>query len=440
MSYEKKHQAFQKFYQKTKEERLDVLKQEALLTEEESLFLLQDESKLKDKGNQIIENFLCNYEIPLGLATDFLIDGKYFVLPMATEEPSVIAAASFGAKTILQGGGFQTKSLSRALRGQVIFLNFEKECLENFAKEKEAFIESIYENRPSLKNYGKVVDLFYEIKENFLIFYLLLDTGDAMGANLMNSVLESLSPLLEHFCKGEKLMAILSNHNTDSLVTASFHLPFACLANKKEAKTEESAYFEGKKMASRIVEANRLAEINVFRACTHNKGIMNGIQAFVLASGNDTRAVDASVHSWAASSGQYQALTRYTLSENGLQGSICLPLHLGVLGGTIQNQPLAKLSLSLLERQKGSPLEAEDLSRFCACLGLAQNFSALRALVGAGIQKGHMKLHARAVLSELGASEEIIAHLLPIIEKEKIHQRKAIETLFNKEKKEKTNE
>lgn len=436
MHYEKKQQAFQKFYQKTKEERLKVLKQEALLTEDEYLCLLQEESKLKDKSNQIIENFLCNYEIPLGLATDFFIDGRYFVLPMATEEPSVIAAASFGAKTLLQGGGFQTKVLSRALRGQIVFLNFEKACLQNFEKEKEHFIESIYANRPSLKDYGKVIDLFYEIKEKFLIFYLLLDTGHAMGANLMNSVLESLAPLLEDFCKGEKLMAILSNHNTDSLVTASFHLPFACLANKKEKKTEEMAYLEGHRMASRIVEANELAKVDVFRACTHNKGIMNGIQAFVLASGNDTRAVEASVHSFAAASGQYQALTRYTLTEKGLQGEICLPLHLGILGGTIQNHPLAKMSLSLLEKQKGCALEAEDLARFCACLGLAQNLSALRALVGAGIQKGHMKLHARAVLSELGASEEEIAHLLPIIEKEKIHQRKALEMLFKKEQKE----
>lgn len=421
--------AFQKFYQKTLSERHQVLQALNVLSPEEAEAFASASGILGEQGNQMIENYLWNYEVPYGLATDFLINGEHFVLPLATEEPSVIAAASFGAKTIRQGGGFQAEAISHHLRGEVVFEQYSPETLIDFETQKKHFIEALYDFRPNLKNYGVVIDLFYEIKSEFLIFYLIVDTGEAMGANLMNSLLEYLAPRLETLCQGQKLMAILSNLNTESIVKAHFCLPYEHLSRQGDV-------LEGKRLAERIVQAYRLACVDVYRACTHNKGVMNGIQAFVLATGNDTRAVEAAAYTYASLSGQMQPLTRFSCSSEGLEGSITLPLHLGIRGGTIDNHPLAQWSLKLLKHQKAEGrLSVKDLSCLAACVGLAQNFSALRALVSVGIQKGHMKLHAKAQLAALGATLEEQARLLPYFEKHQLHSRHQIQTILEKYRK-----
>lgn len=421
--------SFQKFYQKSVTERQQVLKDLNLIQPSEAEAFASAFGVLGERGNQMIENYLWNYEVPYGLATDFLIDGEALVLPLATEEPSVVAAASFGAKTIQLGGGFHTQMTTNDLRGEIAFYDYDARVLEDFEKHKATWIEGLYQERPNLRNYGEIKDLFYEIKGEFLIFYLVVDTGEAMGANLMNSLLESLAPILEVFCQGKKLMAILSNLCTESLVEASFLLPYEYLSKEKNEA-------EGKVLAERIVKAYRLAVADPYRACTHNKGVMNGIQAFVLASGNDTRATEAAAHTYASLSGRTLPLTQYALEEKGLRGRIALPLHLGVLGGTIENHPMAKFSLDFLKRQRASlQLDAKDLAKCAACLGLAQNFSALRALVSVGIQKGHMKLHSKAVLSVLGASPEEEVVLLSYLEKHKIHSRKEIQKVLEEYRK-----
>lgn len=395
---------FDKFYKKSVKERLEILK---------DLKLLSDEVKSLDidKANSMIENYCFNYELPLGLALNFQIDGENVLIPMVIEEPSVVAAASNGAKTL---GNITTEISEKAIIGQIVLIDLEdinkaKESLDN---NKSQLLEEASKYCQSMVKRGggprKVwSEIFSDEKGKYLSLYLSVDTCDAMGANTINTILESMTEYVEDLTQGKFLMRIISNNATESIVKASASFDVSSLHEDLE---------EARRIAKRIELATRYANLDPYRASTHNKGIMNGIDAVVLATGNDFRAIEASAHTYAARSGHYKALTRWTFDENKdqLMGSIELPIAVATVGGTISVHPLAKWSLNLMSNPS-----AKRLASIIAAVGLSQNFSAVRAIVSVGIQKGHMSLHARSVAKQAGASESELDLVVDLLKKEK---------------------
>lgn len=405
---------FKKYYEKTPKQRIEILKNNQNLSELTYNLLINNQLKLVN-ANQLIENQITTLEIPLGIAPGFYINGELYEIPMATEEASVIAAASLSAKTISEYGGFTAIQHQKRIIGQIVFETFDKSYLDNL--DVDEWIEysrvvypSIYARGGGVKNiYVKYVDVFATM-------YLELDSCDAMGANIMNTILEAIANKLEE--KGfNKLMAILSNYNETSLVHACFKLPLDALSKDS---------FDGKIIGEKIVMANTYAKLDKFRSTTHNKGIMNGVTAVALACGNDTRALEAGVHSYA----QLQPLTDYRIEDDCLVGEIKIPLNLGVVGGGIATNPIAKLSLEILKFPT-----ANKLCEIVACVGLAQNFAALRALVSSGIQKGHMKLHYRTMILAAGGDESQIPQILAQLEKQPIKNEATIRNIIQQLKK-----
>lgn len=390
-----------KFYKKTHSQRMKALVAANVLTSDE--LLLANGLHLTDElANNMIENHLTNYELPLGAALNFLVDGKEYVVPMAIEEPSVIAAASAGAKIIAQSGGFKTTISDRIMIGQVALkevpdLALAKEVLE---QQKNEILKKANEAHPSIvKRGGGATDLLVRIIEAddeaatpaFLMVHLHVSTLEAMGANIINTMMEGITTFLEELTGGTALMSILSNYATECLASAVCQIPVALL------KRDD---YSGEEVRDRIIEAGQLAYVDPYRAVTHNKGIMNGIDAVVLASGNDWRAISAGAHAYASRNGQYRALSTWKKAENGdLIGQLTLPLPVGSVGGSISIHPAAQFSKRLMGYQTAKELEAVIVS-----VGLAQNFSALKALVTEGIQKGHMGLQARSLAISAGAT------------------------------------
>ena len=330
-------------------------------------------------ANQLIENYVGNYSLPFGLAPTFKINGRDYVVPMAIEEPSVVAAASNGGKRL---GNIQSQVLSRQLIGQIVLTDIE-DLASRGGGPCDLWADS----------YG-------DDQGDFLCVYLSLDPCDAMGANVMNTVLEALAPEVEASLGGQALLRILSNHGDKLLVKAQVSLPVSRLhANPTQALN----------LAKRLSQASRVAQLDPRRAVTHNKGIMNGVDAVLLATGNDWRAVEAGVHAHAARDGQYRGLSQWALSADQarLEGELTLPLSLATVGGTLAVHPTAQLALAIL----GKP-NARELAQIIVAVGLAQNFAALRALVTDGIQKGHMALQARSLALQVGASLEEVPALV----------------------------
>ena len=384
-------------------ERIEALLKEGLLTWDEAQILKEQKGLPLSIADQLTENVLSTFDLPFSLAPYFLINGRDYVLPMVTEEPSVVAAASFAAKLIQRSGGFTTQVHQRQMIGEIALTDVEdmEVASKRILEDKETLLQLANEAYPSIvKRGGGARDLWVENKGNFLIVYLAVDPKEAMGANMLNTMLEALTDRIQELSGGQALMAILSNLATRSLVSARCAIDFKALSRNPEEAVE---------IAHRMELASQLAQVDPYRAATHNKGIFNGIDALVLATGNDWRAIESGSHAYASQSGPYKGLSSWTSQpeEKKLYGEITLPMPVATKGGSIGLNPTVQVSHRLL----GEP-SAIELAGIIASLGLAQNFAALKALVTTGIQAGHMKLQARSLALLAGAKEEEVPRLV----------------------------
>ena len=381
-------------------ERIEKLAQAGLLSEEGLQTLRDNETLPLSLANEMVENVLGTLALPFGLAPGFQIDGKEVQVPMVTEEPSVIAAASYAAGLIKRSGGFQTQVHKRQMIGQVALYDVsnKEKAIQAITGAKEDLLQLANQAYPSIvKRGGGARDLWTEEKGDFLICYLSVDPKEAMGANMLNTMLEALVDPLEDLSGGQGLMAILSNLATDALVTARCKIDYRFLSRDPKEAAE---------IAQKIALASQLAAVDPYRAATHNKGIFNGIDAVVLATGNDWRAIEAGGHTYASHTGQAQGLSSWIHhpEQQVLEGQLTLPMPIATKGGSIGLNPSVQVAHELLENP-----DAQTLARIIVSVGLAQNFAALKALVSTGIQHGHMKLQAKSLALLAGATPSEVA-------------------------------
>lgn len=394
------------FSKKSYQERLELLRAQALLSPERQESLEQDEQIGVTVADQLSENVVGTFSLPYSLVPEVLVNGQEYTVPYVTEEPSVVAAASYASKIIKRAGGFTAQVHERQMIGQVALYQVAnpEQVQEKIVSKKAELLQLANQAYPSIvKRGGGARDLHVEqIKgeTDFLVVYLHVDTQEAMGANMLNTMLEALKPVLEELSQGQSLMGILSNYATDSLVTASCRIAFRYLSHQKD---------QGREIAENIALASQFAQVDPYRAATHNKGIFNGIDAILIATGNDWRAIEAGAHAFASRDGRYQGLSRWTLDleREELVGEMTLPMPVATKGGSIGLNPRVALSHELL----GNP-SAKELAQLIVSIGLAQNFAALKALVSTGIQQGHMKLQAKSLALLAGASESEVAPLV----------------------------
>lgn len=392
-----------KFYQLTPAQRRATLNLSKKHQE-----ILENMALDADIANNLIENQISEFELPMGLARNFVVNGHTYQVPMVTEEPSVVAAASNGAKI---AGEFTAEVIQRLMRGQIVFYDIQapEKVLQKLEEEEARIFQCAIEAYPSIVKRGGglrhyATRIFEE--EKFLSVDFKIDVKDAMGANITNSILEGLSQLFrEWFPQEQILFSILSNYATESLVKVSCDIPVASLS--KEGK--------GQEVAEKIVAASRFSKLDTYRATTHNKGIMNGINAVVLATGNDTRAIAAGIHAYAAKDGSYQGLGTWQTHNDKLHGELIVPLPVATVGGGVKVLPKAQTALEILGVK-----EAKILAQIIASVGLAQNLAALRALVSEGIQQGHMSLQARSLALSVGAKGEEVSKITTRLRQEKI--------------------
>ncbi len=395
---------FSGFYKKTRQERIDILHKHRPLTEQSLDILYQDNNLPESIAGKMAENHLGTFSLPFSLVPELLVDGQAYSIPMVTEEPSVVAACSLGGKIIARSGGFTTFHHNRLMVGQVALYQVpEPEQAKQVILDEEAdLLELANSAHPSIvKRGGGARKLTVEKKEEFLIVYLQVDVQEAMGANILNNMLEGMKERLEELTGGQALMGILSNYATESLVAAECRIAISSLATSSAIAQET---------AEKIALASQLAQVDPYRAATHNKGIFNGIDALVIATGNDWRAVEAGAHAYASHTGHYRGLSTWTIDGDCLVGSMTLPLPIATVGGSIGLNPKVQVAFEILGQPK-----ARQLASIIASVGLCQNFAALRALVTTGIQQGHMKLHAKSLALLAGATEQEadqLAHLL----------------------------
>jgi hydroxymethylglutaryl-CoA reductase len=379
------------FYTKTHKERLSIIKEFANLDDKEISLLKNFNSLHFESANRMIENVVSVMPIPLGVATNFLINNADYLVPMALEEPSVIAAASKGAKLARFAGGFIASSSEPIMIGQIQLTNVKniKKAISQIEQNKTYLIEHANKQDSVLvKLGGGALDIKTKAMQtnnsSTLIVELLVNVKDAMGANIVNTMTESIAPFIEKMSNGSVLLRILSNLNI-------YRTTKAMATWKKEIL--------GQNVIENIIEAYNFAKTDPFRCATHNKGIMNGIDAVTIATGNDFRAIEAGAHAFATLNQKYEPLTKYHISNEGdLVGEIELPMAVGIIGGITQTHPIAKICLKILNVKSAS-----ELANIIASVGLAQNFSALLALVTEGIQRGHMKLHSKNIAITAGA-------------------------------------
>ncbi|HFU4489469.1 TPA: hydroxymethylglutaryl-CoA reductase, degradative [Streptococcus suis] len=399
---------FSGFYKKSRQERIDILHQNKPLSET-SLDILHHDTNLHESiAGKMAENHLGTFALPFSVLPELLVDDQVFSVPMVTEEPSVVAAASFGAKIIARSGGFTTTIHNRIMIGQVALFDVpdHSRASQAILDQKTSILETANQAHPSIvKRGGGARDLTVESKDEFLIVYLQVDVQEAMGANILNNMLEAIKDDLEELSQGQALMGILSNYATESLVTAQCRIAISSLA---------TSFSIAQETAHKIALASKLAQVDPYRAATHNKGIFNGIDAVVLATGNDWRAVEAGAHAFASREGHYKGLSTWSIDGEHLVGSITLPLPIASVGGSIGLNPKVAVAFDLLNQPK-----ARQLASIIASVGLCQNFAALRALVTSGIQAGHMKLHAKSLALLAGAEEQEVDQLAQLLRKEK---------------------
>ena len=386
------------FYNRTLAERVETVAEWADLAEDESAALSGAMGLDHERATRMIENVVGLYALPLGIAVNFLVNDQDVLVPMVIEEPSVVAGASFAAKLARAGGGFKAITTAPEMIGQIQVLDVVDVHSARFdiLGEKEKLLELANETDPVLVELGggardlEVRIVTSSVTGPMLVVHLIFDCRDAMGANAVNTACETLAGEIERITGGRVLLRILSNLADRRLARARCTVPAEALAFES---------FSGSDVAQGIVEAAAFATADPYRAATHNKGIMNGIDAVVLATGNDWRAVEAGAHAYAARSGQYSSLSTWALDDAGdLVGTLELPLTVGTVGGATRVHPTAQIALRILGVDTAS-----ELAAIMASAGLAQNLAALRALATEGIQRGHMQLHARQVAIAAGA-------------------------------------
>jgi len=407
------------FYRLGVDERIRVVKEFADLTDEETALLKASGSLKLDLADRMIENVIGAFPVPLGIAVNFLINGKDYLIPMAIEEPSVVAAASYAAKMARSKGGFHTSSTEPIMIGQIQTIKVKDPCQAKMAilEAKDEILKKANEQDPVLVSAGggakdlrvKVIDT---LRGPMVITELLVDCRDAMGANAVNTMAETVAPMIERVTKGRVFLRIVSNLATERLARA-------WTVVDREA-------VGGDKVVEGILDAYAFAAADPYRGATHNKGILNGIIGVVIATCNDHRAVEAGAHAYAARTGQYSPLSVWEKNKDGdLVGSIELPMAVGTIGGAVKTHPLARVALKILGVKS-----ARELSEVLAAVGLAQNLGALRALAREGIQRGHMSLHATNIAIMAGATGDLINLVAEImVEERKIRMDRAKELI-----------
>ncbi len=396
------------FYKYSISKRLQIVGETAGLTEGELDLLQQFGSLSEDQTDRMIENVIGVMPIPLGVAANFIVNGREVFVPMATEEPSVVAAASNMAKAARIKGGFWTSHTGSVMIGQIQVLNVTDpyNAVARLYEIKQEILELCNRKDPTLVSFGGgakdiEVRVVNSASGSMVVVHLLVDTKDAMGANTVNTMAEAVAPIIEKVTGGRVLLRIISNLADQRIVRAR------TIIDKDSIGGEE--------IVNNIVSAYEFADYDPYRAATHNKGIMNGISAVVLATGNDTRAVEAGAHTYAAKDGRYRSLTKWEKDCDGnLVGAIEMPLAVGLVGGATKTHPIARISLKILNIKK-----ADELAGIIAAVGLAQNLGALRALATEGIQKGHMALHARNLAVMAGAKLDQVDGIVKQVVKEK---------------------
>ena len=427
-------QSVEGFSKWTKEEKIRWIAKNYTQDPEQSIELIKSywnaDQDLQLLHDEFIENTISNYYLPLGIAPNFLIDGTYYSIPMAIEESSVVAAASKAAKYWSTRGGFKTEIIGTEKIGQVHFLYpGETDKLQSFFNSITAQLTA--DCKPLTKNMeargGGLSSIELRDKTHDLQHYYQLhctfETADAMGANFINSCLEQLAKSLEreairHEIDIEVVMSILSNYVPNCLVRA-----------KVSCSVEELGTIAGippKAFAKKMVQAVSIAKASPFRAVTHNKGIMNGIDAVVIATGNDFRAIEAAAHAYASKEGHYSSLSHAEIKDNQFNFWIDIPMAVGTVGGLTKLHPLVKLSLEILQHP-----DAKQLMRIIAVAGLAQNFAAVKSLVTTGIQQGHMKMHLMNILNQLGATPKEKELLAKTFENETVSFSNVSKALIN---------
>lgn len=395
------------FYNRTLQERAALVAAWATLTSDEQNTLLGVSGLNADQASNMIENAIGVYALPLGIATNFLINGRDYLVPMVIEEPSVVAAVSNAARLFREGGGFSTSSDEPVMIGQIQVLDLDdvEAAAAKVLANRERLLAAADEIGGSIvKRGGGARDI--EVRSfpdtsvgSMLVVHLLMDTRDAMGANAINTAVEHLAPLIEEITDGRVNLRILSNLSDQRKAYAEGMIPAIELGTKN---------ISGANAVKAIVEAGVFAAVDPYRATTHNKGIMNGVDAVVIATGNDWRAIEAGAHAYAARGGQYTSLTQWWQDADGnLRGSIELPLAVGIVGGATRVHPTAGLALKILGIES-----AQELAEVCAAVGLAQNLAAMRALATEGIQHGHMRMHARQIAVAAGATGDQVARVV----------------------------
>jgi len=385
------------FHKLSVAERLKLVKDYAGLDVKETNSIGSFSGLESDTANRMIENVIGAIPVPLGVATNFLVNGKDYIVPMAIEEPSVVAAASNAAKMARKHGGFHTSNTGPVMIGQIQTVRIKDpfRARMDILAQRDDLLKKANEQDPKLVSVGGgAKDLEVKVietkKGQMVISELIVDCRDAMGANAVNTMAEAIAPDIERISRGRVFLRIISNLATKRLVrsTAIF----------------DTELLGGSDIAEGIVEAYAFADSDPYRCATHNKGIMNGVIAAALAVGQDTRALEAGAHSYAAKSGRYRSLTTYEIDQNGnLVGTIEMPMAVGLIGGASAVHPVAKACVKILGVKS-----AVELAEVMASVGLAQNFAALRALSSEGIQRGHMKLHARNVAASAGATGDLV--------------------------------
>ncbi len=392
------------FYKLTVPERLHLLHDRALLTDTDHRSLMTGKHTISvQRADKMIENVIGVMGLPLGLALNFLVNGEERVVPLVVEEPSIVAALSSAAKTVRAAGGFVTEATDPILMGQVQVVDVPDvdRARDDVLRRKDEIIALANSLHPQMvARGGGAVDVEVVVHQaphderKLFGVHLLVDTRDAMGANLVNTMCEGVAPLVEAITGGRVFLRILSNLSDRALVRARVSIPPELLAGKG---------YSGEDVRDGIVLANDLAIVDPYRATTHNKGVMNGVDAVALATGNDWRALEAAAHAYAARGGRYTSLTSWTVGPAGeLLGSVEMPMKVGTVGGPLQSNPTVAIGHHVL-----GITSATDLAQLMGAVGLGQNFSALRALVTEGIQQGHMSLHARTVAAAAGATPDI---------------------------------
>jgi len=416
---------FPKFYQLSVTQRLEMLRDRGVITAEDFQLLKAGKKVLKvDEANKMIENVIGVFGLPLGLGLNFLVNGRSHIVPMVVEEPSIVAAVSSAAKLIRESGGFTSSYSEPLLFGQIQVVN-----VDHFSKARSAVLQNkeeilnlangLHPNMVARGGGAKDIEVVVHTgnpgRSDMMIVNLLVDTRDAMGANLVNSMCEGVAPLIEKITNGTVFLRILSNLADRALIKTKAVINVTSLGMNgyKEEHVRDG-----------IILANDFACIDPYRATTHNKGIMNGIDAVAIATGNDFRSIEAAAHAYASRGNKYTSLTQWSENEDGnLEGYIELPMKIGTVGGSLESNPAIKVVHKILGIKNSA-----ELAEIMGAVGLAQNFAALKALATDGIQRGHMSLHARSVAMAVGTPEDIFDEVVEkLIESSEIKNWKAME-------------